>query len=418
MALQVVVTEGVFIADNTPITYAMLRALARPVVTLSGAVDASAIPDLSLTNAKLANATIDLEDKAVAGSIATALYADGSITPAKVAPGAYFYADGVYATGVYGVTITPAPAAYAAGQIFRFKADTTNTGAVDLNFNSLGAKNLFKQVSKELAAGDIQADQLVEVLYDGTQFQLLSPVGQPDQRPVQGTAKNLVVKQVSATSVDIDADELILKDAAGVAFLASSVDLTAAITTAGANGLDTGAEAASTWYYAWVIYKPSTGTTAALLSVSSTAPTLPTDYTFKALVGCVRNDASSNFIAFYQNGNSAVFAEQVVFTAKAAAVAQTLEILASTELTAFQAAIPPIAKSIAGNIGSVAGQDSQMGVAADSNGFGQTRAYGPAFGADSWGFAVSFTLTLKTNNIYWKGKSSAHNRFAVCGYTL
>lgn len=173
MSLQVVVTPGTTLADGTPLTYALLRQLARPTVTISGAVDASAIADGSIAGVKLKNADVDLDEKAVPGSLGTAVIADGAVTTAKVAPGAYFYADGVYAAGVYGVTVTPAPSAYAAGQIFRFKADTTNTGAVDVNINSLGAKNLYKNVDQELLAGDIQEDQVVEMLYDGTNFQLL-----------------------------------------------------------------------------------------------------------------------------------------------------------------------------------------------------------------------------------------------------
>lgn len=104
------------------------------------------------------------------------------------------------------------------------------------------------------------------------------------------------------TTIDITADELVVRDSSGGAVVLQTVSVSAAITSSGANGLDTGAEAGNTWYYGWVIAKPD-GTVAALLSVSSSAPTLPAGYTFKALVTAVRNNGSSNFIAYRQFGN-------------------------------------------------------------------------------------------------------------------
>ncbi len=111
--------------------------------------------------------------------------------------------------------------------------------------------------------------------------------------------RNLVVKQTSAATVDVDAAEVVLTNAAGASRRFQNIDLTANVTVAGVNGRDTGAEAASTWYHIWVVAKRD-GTVAALLSASATAPTMPADYTFKGYMGAVYNNASSNFVAFYQ----------------------------------------------------------------------------------------------------------------------
>jgi len=113
--------------------------------------------------------------------------------------------------------------------------------------------------------------------------------------------KNLSVDRVTLSTVDIDADLVILEDASVIHFAALSVNLTADITVPGVNGLDTGVEAASTWYYIWVIYNGTT--VASLLSLSSTAPTLPSGYTFKGLVGAVFNDSGSDFSNFHQSGD-------------------------------------------------------------------------------------------------------------------
>lgn len=83
--------------------------------------------------------------------------------------------------------------------------------------------------------------------------------------------------------------------------------LTATITVSGAGGLDTGAEAADTWYAVHVIAdSAAVNPVDALLSVSRTAPTLPAGYDKSRHVGWVRNDSSSNFILFNEVGNGKV----------------------------------------------------------------------------------------------------------------
>lgn len=84
-----------------------------------------------------------------------------------------YAADGE-ASDTYVITLDPAPAAYATGQLFHFKANTANTGAATLNVNTLGAIAILKQNDVALATGDIEAGQIVTVVYDGTSFQMQS----------------------------------------------------------------------------------------------------------------------------------------------------------------------------------------------------------------------------------------------------
>jgi hypothetical protein len=70
-------------------------------------------------------------------------------------------------------SLTPALTAYAAGQMFYFVAAGDNTGAVTLNINSLGAKNVTKNGTTALAAKDIKSGQTIVVIYDGTRFQVV-----------------------------------------------------------------------------------------------------------------------------------------------------------------------------------------------------------------------------------------------------
>ena len=151
-----------------------------------------------------------------------------------------------------------------------------------------------------------------------------------------GASHNLIIANNTATpnsQVDIDADEIVLKDSNRRAYLATSVNLTVDITASGANGLDTGSEASSTWYYLWVIYNGTT--VAGLISASSTAPTLPSGYTYKALVGAIYNASSSNFVATCQVGRTAFIAPINVLNEGAAT---------SYTSVSLSSAVPPIAK--------------------------------------------------------------------------
>jgi hypothetical protein len=77
------------------------------------------------------------------------------------------------------LTLTPSPAitAYAAGQVFRFKAGASpNTGAATVAVSGLTAQTIQKAGSA-LASGDIAANQWYQLLYDGTQFQLSAWAG-------------------------------------------------------------------------------------------------------------------------------------------------------------------------------------------------------------------------------------------------
>ena len=129
-----------------------------------------------------------LEDGDIeAGQIVTVVY-DGTqfqmqsqianvfASKANVQKGEMIYAADGGANDSYSITLSPAPAAYTTGMVIHFKANTANTGAATLNVNSLGAKTIKKSYNSDLEDNDIKANQLVSVIYDGTNFQLLSPV--------------------------------------------------------------------------------------------------------------------------------------------------------------------------------------------------------------------------------------------------
>ena len=99
-------------------------------------------------------------------------------TTEYLASGAAVAQSNVYATttgsaNAYVLTLTPAVAAYAAGQRFQFKANFSNTGAATIAVSGLTATAIQKS-GAALVANDIVSGNVVEITHDGTQFQLLS----------------------------------------------------------------------------------------------------------------------------------------------------------------------------------------------------------------------------------------------------
>lgn len=69
-------------------------------------------------------------------------------------------------TDSYAITPSPAITAYGSGQLFVFKAGTSNTGTASLNVSALGAKTIVRSDGTALETGDIIAGQIVIVVYD------------------------------------------------------------------------------------------------------------------------------------------------------------------------------------------------------------------------------------------------------------
>ena len=83
------------------------------------------------------------------------------------------------AANAYTLTNSPAmtaATAYAVGQAFTFKATFANTGTATLNVDGLGAKTIKKLGgASDLIQNDIITNQMVKVVYDGTNFQIVNP---------------------------------------------------------------------------------------------------------------------------------------------------------------------------------------------------------------------------------------------------
>ncbi len=87
----------------------------------------------------------------------------------------YTYAVDSVGTDAYAVTMPGAASVPFVGMEINFKAGTANTGAATLAINGGSALAIVKNVSTALATGDIIANQVIKVVYDGTNWQMISP---------------------------------------------------------------------------------------------------------------------------------------------------------------------------------------------------------------------------------------------------
>ena len=105
-------------------------------------------------------------------------------------------------------------AAYAQGMMFAFENTTQNTGAVTINVDTIGAKDIKKFHDVALASGDLEAAGIYVIAYEATagNFQLLSPVANAPFSDPLTTRGDVIIRGASATSrLAIGAANTVLK---------------------------------------------------------------------------------------------------------------------------------------------------------------------------------------------------------------
>jgi hypothetical protein len=113
--------------------------------------------------------------------------------------------DFAVATGssnAYAITVDAQIDALVAGDVFKFQANFTNTGASTLNVNGLGAISIRNSRDTALIPNDILNGQIVEVVYNGTTFQFISSATN-SQIQFGGTGADGILNITSNTSIDL-----------------------------------------------------------------------------------------------------------------------------------------------------------------------------------------------------------------------
>jgi hypothetical protein len=116
---------------------------------------------------------------------------------------------------------------------------------------------------------------------------------------IAGAFSGLAMEYIDGTTFKINIGECASDNASALISISSPV--TVDITTVGvANGLDSGVVSPSTWYYVWGILDTTNDISAALVSGSSSTPTLPSGYDQKRLIGSIFIDGTSSIAYFTQ----------------------------------------------------------------------------------------------------------------------
>lgn len=212
-----------------------------------------------------------------------------------------------------------------------------------------------------------------------------------------------------SAAVSITADALCVKNAAGQQKVLGAVAVTPSFANAGVNGLDVGvanSQTANTWYYLWVIWNGTT--TAGLLSLSATAPTMPAGYTHKARVGAVRTDGTGNKypLSFIQAGR------KVRYKVAAGSNVTTPPVMSSGAVTwpasvAVGAFVPPTASHI--NLAAYLLAVSTAAYVAPNGAYAQTDCpiAQVSAGAQGGTFSSIVSMQLESTNItYGAGAST------------
>ncbi len=179
-----------------------------------------------------------------------------------------------------------------------------------INGGTVGASLVIPQGYSTTISTDANGNFYATVVLSTIGGAVVAP-GSPLGGAISGVARLTTMNNTSVpnTQIDITAGAVLLANMTGQIRIDSfSGTLNAALT--GANGLDTGALAASTWYYLYIIAGVTSANaviSASLLSLSATAPTLPTGYTIAERIGAYLTDGSVHFYRLKQRGEQIVY---------------------------------------------------------------------------------------------------------------
>lgn len=213
------------------------------------------------------------------------------------------------------------------GTIINFSPLFSNTGPATLNPSGFGAIPIVKDTTggpialtgapSEIVAATPSTPNVVSVLYSAQQnnFHLLNtviPSASGATAPLCGASGLQIVNNTSTptTIINMTAAQAVMQTTAGLVINRSSVSLTAinistGTSTATANGMDGESAGTSQWLNVFMI--DNGAAPAGLVSTSSTAPTMPSGYTYKCLMGAIPVDGSGNLYRIQQSGRDSIY---------------------------------------------------------------------------------------------------------------
>lgn len=180
----------------------------------------------------------DTHDQDIADALTASLTKDGQTTPTANLPmGGFLHTNVADATArtnyakvsqvqdtgyvwggttggsstVYTMSVTPAVTAYVAGLVIRGKMHVTCGAAPTINVNAVGAKTIKKLDGRALFAGELIVNALIELIYDGADFILISQqnlqkLGSFVAQSISGTASGTSITYTGITEIAFPVD--------------------------------------------------------------------------------------------------------------------------------------------------------------------------------------------------------------------
>jgi hypothetical protein len=261
--------------------------------------------------------------------------------------GLIFQATDSGSADAYVIALSPAITAYVAGQEFNFKAGATSTGASTLNVNGVGVKNIKKKNDQAIAAGDIEANAIIKVVYDGTSFQMLS------QTATGGMTSFTLTGDSGSNQTIADSNTMDVAGGTGISTVVGATDtVTVSVdSTVKLVGKET------IWIPAVAMYPNTTNGCAAIAQTElSNGPEI------KTLDFATGADEFAQFsIAFPKSWNAGTVTFQAFFTANSTNTGTTAWVVNAVALadngdlnTAFGTAVGPTAKAMSGTANDLA----------------------------------------------------------------
>lgn len=315
------------------------------------------------------------------------------------------------------------------GSVIQFVALSTNTGSATLNPSGFGAVLIQKDTTSgpvALTGGEIIQGNVISVVYNsGTaSFHLLNTViasAGGATAPLCGATGLKIINNTGTpnTIINMSANSAVMVTTAGAVINRSSVALTAinistGTVTSTANGMDGEAPGTSAWLYIWMIDNGSAA--AGLVSTSSTAPTMPSGYTYKCRMGAMRVDGSGNLLRTLQYGNKGQYVINSATNTTVTATRMANGVAGNPATACDQAVavgnyVPATATSIRGWAGTgtyIVCPNPNWNVTINS---APLPASASAVTADS----RMFNFVLESTNIYW-ASNAANSAVNVLGW--
>lgn len=264
---------------------------------------------------------------------------------------------------------------------------------------------------------------------DGTAFRTVASTGIANSPSLGQTVGHVSVNNAVTpnTKIDVTWASVIMVNSSNLSFVNSTpttVTIDASVNAA-VNRLDTGSLTTNTWYYIWIISNGST--TGALLSLSSTAPTMPSGYTYKTRAGSCRTDGSSVLYRFRARDRDLRWT--VVASSNVAAPMSMVSPANTQTRTAIATGnfAPPTASRIqviaasdgGANHGVVIAPNNDAGYGTAAVSAGSTTAFGATNGGGGSsveGGAFLYDILLESTNIYYSSQSAAASNAMIAAY--